>query len=146
MSLNCYFSSIKPKFWVYSKGVTSVQVHNLILNTGRNSNLICLRIMLFAVVESEAVAIQKLVCVCVCVCVYTYICMYVCIYIYISKGKVHPRTVHRGGGHKGVDYNSTLPSTSALDGDGWSTRGSRRFTPRKDRVPMVHQGLSGMVR
>jgi len=32
---------------------------------------------------------------------------------------------------------STLPSTSALDGGGWSTPRPGRFTPGKDPVPMV---------
>ena len=34
-------------------------------------------------------------------------------------------------------YSSTLPSTSALDGGGWSTPRPGRFTPGKDPVPIV---------
>jgi hypothetical protein len=34
-------------------------------------------------------------------------------------------------------YSSTLPSTHALDGGGWSKPGSGRFTPRKYPVPIV---------
>jgi len=34
-------------------------------------------------------------------------------------------------------YSSTLPSTSALDGGGWSTPRSGRFTPGKDPVSIV---------
>ena len=43
---------------------------------------------------------------------------------------------------------STLPSTSALDGGGWSTPRPGRFTPGKDPVPIVGgpQGRSGRVR
>ena len=36
-------------------------------------------------------------------------------------------------------YSSTLPSTSALDGSGWSTPRPGRFTPRKDPVPIVQE-------
>ena len=36
-------------------------------------------------------------------------------------------------------YSSTLSSTSALDGGGWSTPSSSRFTPRKDPVPIVQE-------
>jgi len=36
-------------------------------------------------------------------------------------------------------YSSTLPSTSALDGDGWSTPRPGRFTPGKDPVPIVQE-------
>ena len=36
-------------------------------------------------------------------------------------------------------YGSTLPSTSALDGGGWSTSRSGRFTPGKDPVPIVQE-------
>ena len=48
-------------------------------------------------------------------------------------------------------YSSTLPSTSALDGGGWSTPRPGRFTPGKDPVPIVQeagwtQGRSGRVR
>jgi len=36
-------------------------------------------------------------------------------------------------------YSSTLPSTSALDRDGWSTPCFDRFTPRKNTVPIVEE-------
>ena len=36
-------------------------------------------------------------------------------------------------------YGSTLPSTSALDGGGWSTPRPGRFTPGKDPVPIVQE-------
>ena len=36
-------------------------------------------------------------------------------------------------------YSSALPSTSALDGGGWSTPRPGRFTPGKDPVPIVQQ-------
>ena len=36
-------------------------------------------------------------------------------------------------------YSSTLPSTSALDGVGWSTPRPGRFTPGKDPVPIVQE-------
>ena len=36
-------------------------------------------------------------------------------------------------------YSSTLPSTSALDGGGWSTPRPGRFTPGKDPVPIVQE-------
>jgi len=52
------------------------------------------------------------------------------------KGKVHPRTCHEDP--KGEwKYSSTLSLTSALDGGGWSTPRSYRFTPGKDPVPIV---------
>ena len=59
-----------------SKRIILVQVGNLILNAGSNSNLICLSIVRFAVVESEVLTVQKPVCVCMCMCV--------CVYIYIE--------------------------------------------------------------
>jgi len=34
-------------------------------------------------------------------------------------------------------YSSTLPSTSVLDGGGWSTSRPGRFTPGKDTMPIV---------
>ena len=34
---------------------------------------------------------------------------------------------------------STLPSTLALDGGGWSTPRPGRFTPGKDSVPIVQE-------
>ena len=53
-----------------------------------------------------------------------------------SKGKGQPITGH--GGPKGKQmYSSTLPSTSVLDGVGWSTPRPDRFTPGKGPVPIV---------
>ena len=53
-------------------------------------------------------------------------------------GKALPRT-----GHEGLEgelmYSSTLPSTSAVDGGGWSTPRPGRFTPGKDPVPIVQE-------
>jgi hypothetical protein len=50
--------------------------------------------------------------------------------------KVHPRTGHEGPEGNQM-YSSTLPSTSALDGGGWSTPRPGRFTPGKEPVPIV---------
>ena len=68
-----------------------------------------------------------------------------------GKGKGHPIRGHEGP--KGEQmYSSTLPSTSTLDGGGWSTPRPGRFTPRKEtRYPLNKrlggpQGLSGRVR
>ena len=36
-------------------------------------------------------------------------------------------------------YSSTLPSTSALDGGGWSTPRPGRITPEKDPLPIVQE-------
>ena len=36
-------------------------------------------------------------------------------------------------------YSSTLSSTSALYGNGWSTPRPGRFTPGKDQVPIVQE-------
>ena len=36
-------------------------------------------------------------------------------------------------------YSSTLPSTSALDGGGWSASRPGRFTAGKDPVPLVQE-------
>ena len=36
-------------------------------------------------------------------------------------------------------YSSTLPSTSTLDGGGWSTPRTGRFTSGKDPVPTVQE-------
>ena len=58
----------------------------------------------------------------------------------IGKGTVHPSTDHEGPEGEQM-YSSTLPSTSALDGGGWSTPRLGRFTPGKDPVPIV-QGYS----
>ena len=52
------------------------------------------------------------------------------------KGKVHPRTGHEDPDEEQM-YISTLPSTSALDGGGWSAPRPCRFTPGKDPVPIV---------
>ena len=47
-----------------------------------------------------------------------------------DKGKVHPRTGHKGP--KGEwGYSSTLSLISALDGGGWSMPRPGRFTPQK---------------
>ena len=57
---------------------------------------------------------------------------------FASKGesKVHPRTDRDGP--VGEDrYSSTLPLTSALEGDGWSMPRHGRFTPGKDPVHIV---------
>jgi len=51
-------------------------------------------------------------------------------------GKVHPRTGHEGPEREQM-YSSILPSTSALDGDGWQTSRPSRFTPGKDPVEIV---------
>jgi rRNA maturation protein Nop10 len=67
-----------------------------------------------------------------------------------GTGKVLPRTGHEGP--KGEQmYSYTLPSTSALDGDGWSTPRPGRFTPGKTRYRLYRrlggtQGRSGWVR
>ena len=53
-----------------------------------------------------------------------------------GKGKVLPGTGHEGPEEKQM-YSSTLPSTSALDGGGWSAPRPSRFTPGKDPVPIV---------
>jgi hypothetical protein len=67
-----------------------------------------------------------------------------------GKGKVHPRTRHDGTEGEQM-YSSTVPSTSALDGDGWSAPRPGRFTPGKTRYPLYRrlggpQGRSGRVR
>jgi len=38
-----------------------------------------------------------------------------------------------------TSYSTTLSLTSALDGGGWSTPRSGRFTPEKDPVPIVQK-------
>ena len=55
---------------------------------------------------------------------------------YTGKGKVLPRTGHEGREGEQMS-SSTLPSTSALDGGGWSTPRTGRFTPGKDPVPIL---------
>jgi len=52
------------------------------------------------------------------------------------KDKGHPRTVHEGPKGEKM-YSSTLPLTSALDGDGWPTPRPGRFSPGKDAVHIV---------
>jgi len=54
----------------------------------------------------------------------------------VIKGKVHPRTGHESPKGEQI-YNSTRPSTSALDRGGRSTPRPGRFTPEKDSVPIV---------
>jgi hypothetical protein len=53
-----------------------------------------------------------------------------------GKGKVLPRIGHEGPEGEQI-YSSTLPSTSALDGDGWSTPRPGSFTPGKELLPIV---------
>ena len=53
-----------------------------------------------------------------------------------GKGKVLPRTGHEGPEREQM-YSCTLPSTSVLDGGGWSAPRPGRFTPLKDPVPIV---------
>ena len=52
------------------------------------------------------------------------------------KGKFHPRTGHEGPEVEKTS-SSTLPSTSGLDGGGWSTPRHGRFTSGKDPVPIA---------
>ena len=54
----------------------------------------------------------------------------------MMESKVLPRTAHEGPEGEQM-YSSTLPSTSVLDGGGWSTPRPGRFTPGKDSVPIV---------
>ena len=53
-----------------------------------------------------------------------------------GKGKFLPRTGHEGPEGKQM-YSSTLPSSSALDVGGWSTKRPGCFTPGNDPVPVV---------
>jgi hypothetical protein len=53
-----------------------------------------------------------------------------------DKDKVYLMTNHEGPVREQL-YNATLSSTSALDGGGWSTPLSGRFTLGKDPVPIV---------
>jgi len=53
-----------------------------------------------------------------------------------GKGKVHPRTGHKGPAGEQM-YNPTLSSTSALDKGGCSMPRPGRFTPGKDPVPIA---------
>ena len=56
----------------------------------------------------------------------------------IGKGKVLPRTGHEESEGEQM-CSSTLPSTSALDGGGWSVPCPSHFTPGKDPVPIVQE-------
>jgi len=51
--------------------------------------------------------------------------------------KVHPRTGHKGPEGEQM-YSYTFPSTSALDGGGWSKPRAGRFISWKDSVPIVY--------
>ena len=64
--------------------------------------------------------------------------MYFILYSVQSKGKGLPITCHEGPEGEQM-YSSTLPSTSALDGGGWSALRPGRFTPGKDPVPIVQE-------
>jgi hypothetical protein len=57
-----------------------------------------------------------------------------------EKPKVHPITCHEGS-ENGERYVSTLPLTSTLDGDGWSTQGPGRLTPKKETWYPIYMGL-----
>ena len=48
---------------------------------------------------------------------------------YKGKGKIHHITGQENPEGGGAMYSSTLPSTPAVDGDGWSTPRPGRFTP-----------------
>jgi hypothetical protein len=54
------------------------------------------------------------------------------------KGKGHPTTGHQGprGGSRGVAYSF---SSSALEGGGWLSPRTGRFSPGKDPVPIVQE-------
>jgi len=58
--------------------------------------------------------------------------------LHMGKGKVHPRTGHKGPEGKKMD-SSTFSLTSAIDGGGRSTPYPGRFTPGKDPVPSVQE-------
>ena len=62
--------------------------------------------------------------------------IYVCSVKGKGKGKVHPRTGHKGPEGE-LRYSSTLSLPSALDGGGWSTPRPGRFTPGEDPLPIV---------
>ena len=55
-----------------------------------------------------------------------------------QRSKVLPRKGHEGQEGEQI-YSSTFPSTSALDGGGWSTPRPGRFTLWKDPVPIVQE-------
>ena len=57
--------------------------------------------------------------------------------MYTECSEVHPIKGHEGPEEEQM-YISTLPSTSALDGGGWSTPRPGRFTRGKDPVPIVN--------
>jgi hypothetical protein len=59
-----------------------------------------------------------------------------------GKGKGLPRTGHECPEGEQM-YSSTLPSTSALDGGGWSTPRPGLFTPGKDPVDIVYEAWEG---
>jgi hypothetical protein len=54
----------------------------------------------------------------------------------LVNSKVHPRTGHEGPEGEQM-YSSTLTSTSALDGSGWSTPLPGHFTHGHTPVPFV---------
>ena len=58
--------------------------------------------------------------------------------IYKGRSKGLPITGHEGPEGEQM-YSSTITSTLALDGGGWSTSRPRRFTPGKDPVPIVQE-------
>ena len=55
-----------------------------------------------------------------------------------GKGKFLPRTGQEGPEGEQT-YSSTLPSTSALDGGGWSTPRLGSFTPGKTWYPLYRR-------
>ena len=55
---------------------------------------------------------------------------------HLSDIKFRPRTGYEGPEWEQM-YNSTLPSTSALDEGGWSAPRPGRFSPDKDPIPIV---------
>ena len=59
-----------------------------------------------------------------------------------GKGKVHPRTGHEDPEGEQM-YSCTLPSTSALDGSGWSTPRPGRFTSGKEARYALYWRLGG---
>ena len=60
---------------------------------------------------------------------------------HMIKGKGHPITGHED--LEGEMYSSTLSSTSALHGGGWSTPRLGRFTPGKEIRYPLYRGLGG---
>ena len=59
-------------------------------------------------------------------------------YVGKRKGKFLPIIGHQVPEEEQM-YSSTLSSTSALDGGGWSTPIPGRFIPGKDPVPIVQE-------